>query len=59
MLDDDEAFLPPNPICGQIKVVEIVQAQDSDGNVNHVKEIIRSQQIPTPQERQRETPEVK
>lgn len=58
MLDDD-AFLPSNPSCGQIKVAEIAQAQDKDQNVKRVKELIRSQQIPTPRERQRETPEVK
>ena len=59
MLDDDGVFLPSNPACSQINVVDIALAQDKDHNINRVEEIIQSQQIPTPRERQRETPEVK
>ena len=59
MLGEDGAFLDPNPSCNQIKVVEIAQEQDNDKSIKRVKEIIRTQQIPSPRERHRENPEVR
>ena len=58
-LYEDEVFLSYNPTCSQIKTVDLVQAQDRDQNIERIKDIIRSQKIPTLTERRRETAEVR
>ena len=56
-LYEDGVFLSYNPTCSQIKTVDLAQAQDRDQNIQRIKDIIRSQKIPTLTERRRETAE--
>ena len=43
----EEVFLSHNLTCSQIKTVDLAQAQDRHQNIKRIKDIIRSQKIPT------------